>query len=89
MAARRVQTVVNAARADKRLSILIALRHRIAQDVDNATTSSRDLAALSKRMLEVQNEIDAIRAADGPAPGQGGGGLADAAGAPDEAFPAT
>ena len=85
--------VQDAARADKRLAVMVALRQRIAVELDDPGLSTRDLAALSKRVMEIQNEIDAIRAADGGSgsgdqPG-GGGGLGAAVDTPDEAFSAT
>lgn len=89
-----MQTVSKAAANDTRLEVMLALRARLAIDVDSNGTSSRDLAALSKRLMEVQDEIDAIRAKGGPGPAgapatQGGDGLADAAATPPAPFPAT
>lgn len=80
----------DAARIGTRLSVLEALRMRVAGDLDDQGLSSRDLAALSKRLMEIQDDIDAIHAAGGgPAPGPaepGGGGVAEAADTPDEPF---
>lgn len=43
---------------DRRVS-LIALRDTIAETIDT-TDSGRDIAALSKRLIEVMNEIEAL-----------------------------
>jgi hypothetical protein len=45
-----------------RRDLLVALRSRIAVDIDNANTPPRDLAALSRRLLEIVKEIEALDA---------------------------
>lgn len=55
---------VTAAAADgNRRELLVALRSRIAQTVEDGGTPARDLAALSRRLLEIAREIEAIDAA--------------------------
>lgn len=83
----------DAARDGARIKVLEALRLRVAEELDDAGLSARDLAALSKRLMELQDQIDVILAAD-PKPGPdgqpaGGSDLADAASTPDEAFEPT
>ena len=64
-APRRVRkTVGAAAEGGDRLELLEALRLRISTTVDDPNTPPRDLAALSRRLLEIAREIEAIRAAD-------------------------
>jgi len=75
---RVLMTVKAAAEAGDRRRLLAALRTRIATDIDNANTPPRDLAALSRRLLEIAREIEALDAetkADD---------IGDAAATPDE-----
>lgn len=44
--------------------LLVAMRTRIAKSLDDQTTAARDLASLSRRLLEISREIDAIDVAD-------------------------
>lgn len=57
-----------AATGDRR-ETLIAMRDRIAQTIDS-TESGRDVAALTKRLMEVMEEIDSMPdpAADAASP---------------------
>lgn len=55
-------TVKSAAETGTRRDLLVSLRARIAQDIDNPNTPARDLAALSRRLLEIAKEIEAIDA---------------------------
>lgn len=57
--------IVEAAVAGDRLETLKALRERIAQQIDGCE-SGRDMASLSKRLIEVMDEIDLIQSADNP-----------------------
>ncbi len=75
---RRPQTILQAAEAGSRLDELMAMRRRIAKALDDFATPARDLAALSRRQLEISREIEAIHAADK------GDEIGDAAAAPDE-----
>ena len=51
--ARKVLSVSEAASRGVRRDLLIALRSRIAAGVDDRRTPPRDLAALSRRLLEI------------------------------------
>lgn len=57
------KTVTAAAADGDRRELLVALRSRIAQTVEDGSTPARDLAALSRRLLEIAREIEAIDAA--------------------------
>lgn len=59
---RRPMSVKAAAEAGERRDLLVALRARIAADIDDANTPPRDLAALSRRLLEIAREIEALDA---------------------------
>jgi hypothetical protein len=59
------QTVSKAAEGGDRRELLVAMRDRLAKAVEDVNTPARDLAALSRRLLEVANEIEAIDSADG------------------------
>ncbi len=48
-----------AAKTNDRRKILIALRDRLAATLEK-TSSGRDVAALSKRLMEVTEELDAL-----------------------------
>ena len=52
-------TVSEAVSTSDRRKSLIALRDKIADTIDT-TDSGRDIAALSKRLMEVMNEIDSL-----------------------------
>ena len=51
-----------AADAGDRRELLLALRSRIAASVEDPKTPPRDLAALSRRLLEIAKEIESIEA---------------------------
>jgi hypothetical protein len=76
-------TVKSAADSGDRRDLLVTLRARIASDIDNPNTPARDLAALSRRILEIAKEIEAMDAV-GKADDIG-----DAAATPDEQWAAT
>ena len=59
---RRTVTVKTAADRGTGARLLIALRSRIAVDIDNPNTAARDLAALSRRLLEIVKDIEALDA---------------------------
>jgi len=80
---RRAQTVAAAAANGDQLDLLIALRKRIAGDIDSPNTPARDLAALSRRLLEIAREIEALTAAEE------GDGFGAAAATPDEEWPSS
>jgi uncharacterized protein with PhoU and TrkA domain len=53
-------TILQAAETGSRIEELRAMRRRIAQAMDDQSTPARDLAALSRRQLEIGREIEAI-----------------------------
>jgi hypothetical protein len=62
---KRLPMSVTAAASDgDRLDLLIAMRARVARDVEDENTPARDLAALTRRLLEIVNDIEAIRLAN-------------------------
>lgn len=61
---RKRMTVKAAADSGSRRDLLVALRSRIASTVEDPNTPARDLAALSRRLLEIAKEIEAIDAED-------------------------
>lgn len=73
-----VATVKAAAEGGSRRELLVALRARIAADIDNKNTPPRDLAALSRRLLEIARDIEALDAAERS------DDIGDAASTPDE-----
>lgn len=75
-----VHSVVSAA-ADSRRALLVALRDRIAADIDEGVPP-RDLASLSRRLMELATEIEKLDS-------EGGGAVGDAAETPDEGFDAS
>lgn len=56
------KTVTQAAREGTPRELLVATRDRIAVAVENPNTPARDLAALTKRLMETAREIEAIDA---------------------------
>lgn len=54
------KSVKEAATTGTDRELLVALRDRIAEDLDSRSTLARDLASLSKRLMELQREIKAI-----------------------------
>lgn len=54
------KTVLEAAESGDRLAEMQAMRRVIAKALDNEFTSPRDLAALSRRQIELSREIDAL-----------------------------
>lgn len=65
-----------------RRELLEALRDNIAGQID-AGVSPRDLASLSRRLLDISAELDGVIAAEE------GDGISEAASTPDEEWPAT
>lgn len=57
-----VTSVTEAASEGTRLELLVAMRSRVASAVEDPNTPPRDLAALTRRLLEIANEIAAIEA---------------------------
>ena len=56
------KTVTQAAADGTTRELLVAMRARIAKAVEDANTPARDLAALTKRLVEVVRDIEAIDA---------------------------
>jgi hypothetical protein len=56
----RVLTILEAAEQGSRIEELGAMRRRIARAMDDPNTPARDLAALSRRQLEIGREVEAI-----------------------------
>lgn len=59
---RAPKTVTEAAREGTPRELLVATRDRIAVAVENPNTPARDLAALTKRLMEIARDIEAIDA---------------------------
>lgn len=62
---RRPMSILEAAESGSRLDELIAMRRRIAKAMDDPTCSTRDLAALSRRQIEIGLQIEALQIAEG------------------------
>lgn len=56
------KSVTDAAKFGTTRELLVATRDRIATAVEDPNTAARDLAALTKRLMETQREIEAIDA---------------------------
>lgn len=54
------KSILEAAELGSRIEELRAMRRRIARAMDDPNTPARDLAALSRRQLEIGKEIEAI-----------------------------
>lgn len=54
------KSILEAAESGSRIEELRAMRRRIARTLDDPNTPARDLAALSRRQLEIGREIEAI-----------------------------
>jgi hypothetical protein len=54
------KTVSGAAEGGDRRELLVAMRARVAKAVEDPNTPARDLAALTRRLLEIAKEIEAI-----------------------------
>lgn len=57
-------TVKAAAESGDRRALLTAVRSRLASDIDNPATPPRDLAALTRRLLEVARDLEMLTAAE-------------------------
>lgn len=53
-------TVTDAASLGSRRDLLVSMRSRVATAVEDFATPARDLAALTRRLMEIAKEIDAI-----------------------------
>lgn len=70
-------TITEAADAGELRALLVAMRSRVATAVQNPETPARDLAALTKRLMEIAHEIKALDAEDEEAGGGGAHGSVD------------
>lgn len=59
----RPKTILQSAESGSRVDELMAMRRRLAAAMDDPNTPARDLAALSRRQLEIGREIEAIEIA--------------------------
>jgi hypothetical protein len=59
----RPPSVTKAASDGDRRELLVAMRARVATAVEDPKTPARDLAALTRRLMEIAKEIEAIDAA--------------------------
>ena len=59
--AKKFASVLEAADAGSRVDELVQMRRVIARAIDNENTSPRDLAALSRRQIEISKEIEALQ----------------------------
>lgn len=75
------KTVAEAAESGTQRELLVAMRRVVSKKVDDPRTSARDLAALTRRLLEIDTEIRAFDAANGE-----GDDVGDAAATPDAEF---
>lgn len=57
----QAKTILEAAMRGDRMEELVMMRHRIARSLDDPNTPARDLAALSRRQLEIGREIDEMK----------------------------
>ena len=57
-------TIFEAAQSGNHEAMLVATRDRIAVTLDNPETPARDLASLSKRLMEISREIEKLQAVE-------------------------
>lgn len=57
------RSIVEAADEGSARDLLVAMRNRIARTLDEPNCPARDQASLSRRLLEIRREIEAIDAA--------------------------
>lgn len=55
------KTIVEAAESNDSLALLVAMRRRLASAVQDEDTPARDLASLSRRLIEVDKSIESRR----------------------------
>lgn len=72
------KTVTQAAEGTTR-ELLVAMRTRIAKAVEDPNTPARDLAALTKRLMEVVRDIEALDARERQDEMEGGASVEDGA----------
>lgn len=62
------KSISEAAESGTAREMLVALRDRVAKAVESDATPPRDLAALSKRLMDIVREIEAIDEREATAP---------------------
>lgn len=65
------KSVTEAARGGTTRELLVATRDRIAVAVESSETAARDLASLTKRLMETVRDIEAIDAREAQEVGRG------------------
>jgi len=65
------KTVTQAAKSGTTRELLVATRDRIAVAVEDPNTAARDLASLTKRLMETVRDIEAIDAREEQEAGKG------------------
>lgn len=60
-APKQFSSIADAAERGTRLDELIQMRRRLARALDDPNTPARDLAALSRRQLEISRDIETIQ----------------------------
>lgn len=73
-------TLTDAAGVGDARAMLVAMREIVAARVQDRNTSPRDLASLTRRLMEINNDIQALDSAAGD------GDIGEAAATPDAAF---
>lgn len=73
------RTVTAAAKSGSQKELLVALRDRIAKSVEDPGTPPRDLASLSRRLMEISKDLKALEALESEEAGEN-------AVSPDEAW---
>ena len=61
---KKPKSILQSAESGSRIDELKAMRRRLAMAMDDPNTPARDLAALSRRQLEIGREIEAIEVAE-------------------------
>lgn len=79
-AKRKPRTIKAAAASGSRMDLLVAMRDKIAAELDEGVPA-RDLASLTRRLMEITREVEAILA------GERGDDVGEAADTPDEEWP--
>ncbi|AOT24415.1 Gp7 [Propionibacterium freudenreichii] len=63
-ARKRAKTITQAAKSGTEVELLEALQARVARAVQDRDTPPRDLAALTKRLMDITRELEAARVKD-------------------------
>jgi hypothetical protein len=71
------KTVTQAAQSGTTRELLVAMRDRTAKAVEDPNTAARDLAALTKRLMEIVRDIEAIDAREADDANDAGAPVAD------------